>query len=184
MVVGRVQPVTPETMSAVAAVPASVSLSNDELLRCLSVILTSQRMPPPASPPTPTLAPASPPSPVVATFPTSTIGGVIRRERERVHSPSPYVLPAVADVGGFRPKFTVAEGQSFVERVIREKFPLGSRLTKEMILEAVFQDDGIQNFKVNPSESKTWDVVRVILAKKTVCVHNGNRSSSGYYVRV
>ena len=123
---------------------------------------------------------------------SSSVGGVIRRERERT---SPYLLPRLPATtpspstpttpSTFREKFTVQVAQSFVERVICETFPVtGSRFDKRMGLNAVLQDVGIDDFEMSVDRSKTWDVIRVILSKKRVCVHNGNKSSSGYYVRL
>jgi len=190
MVVGLVRSVTPEMSSVVvAAAPVSGSSSPVVLLA-----------------PTVTAVPVlqAPPTQALTAFQllsssSAVVGGVIRRERERT---SPYLLPRLPATtpstpttpststppttpSTFREKFTVQVAQSFVERVICETFPVtGSRFDKRMVLNAVLQDVGINDFEVSVDRSKTWDVIRVILSRKRVCVHNGNKSSSGYYVRL
>jgi hypothetical protein len=100
-------------------------------------------------------------------------------------TPTPSTPTTPSTPSTFREKFTVQVAQSFVERVICETFPVtGSRFDKRMVLNAVLQDVGINDFEVSVDRSKTWDVIRVILSRKRVCVHNGNKSSSGYYVRL
>jgi hypothetical protein len=187
-----------------AAAPApptspAVSGSSSPVLLLAPTATAVLQAPPTVAPPTAVL---TTPTPVfqaltalqlLSSSPSSSsVGGVIRRERERT---SPYLLPRLPATtpspstpttpSTFREKFTVQVAQSFVERVICETFPVtGSRFDKRMGLNAVLQDVGIDDFEMSVDRSKTWDVIRVILSKKRVCVHNGNKSSSGYYVRL